>query len=226
MIHPSTIILDHEHEQSRREQCSCDDICSKSGVDESVQMTALQRGSEECVKITLLSSYLTFTKATSPHRTFLTSLKDECILRTSDEALTMPHSKKAMEEELRALEENQTWEVVKLPSHKKPIHSRWVFTIKYLSDESIEQYKARLVAQGYTETHGIDYGETFAPGANMNTIRFLIFLAAHFNWPLLQNNVKDAFLHGTLEDEICIKKPPGYFNVQSKTNDVCKLKKA
>ena len=68
--------------------------------------------------------------------------------------------------------------------------------------------------------------ETFALVAKMNPIRILISLAPHFNWPLLQYDVKNAFLHGILREEIYMKMPPGYFNIQSKNNDVCKLKKA
>ena len=126
-----------EHKQSHQMPCLCDYICSNSSVDEFALMNDVQKRYEECDKTTPypLSNYLTFTSATSPYRTFLTSLKDDYIPRTSDKA--MPHSMKAMEEELRALEENQTWELVKLSSHKKPIRCRWVFTIKYLSDRCI-----------------------------------------------------------------------------------------
>ena len=67
---------------------------------------------------------------------------------------------------------------------KKPIGCRWVFSIKYLSNGSIERYKARLVAQGYTQIYGIDYEETFAPVAKMNTIRILVTLVVQFNWYL------------------------------------------
>ena len=70
-----------------------------------------------------------------------------------------------MEEELRALLVNQTWDIINLPPMKKPIGCRWVFIVKYLSDGKIERYKARLVAQGYNQTYGIDYGETFSPVA-------------------------------------------------------------
>ena len=113
-----------EHKQSHQMPCLCDDTCSNSSVDEFSQMNVVQKRYEERDKTTpyLLSNYLTFTRATSPYRTFLTSLKDKYIPRTSDKAI--PHWKKAMEEELRALEENQTWEVVKVSSHKKPIGCR------------------------------------------------------------------------------------------------------
>ena len=112
-----------------------------------------------------ISSYMTFSKATNQYRTFLTTLHHEYIPKTSAEALTIPHWKLAMEEELNALEANHTWDVVQLPPTKKPIGCRWVFTVKYLSNGQIERYKARLVAQGYSQTYGIDYGETFAPVA-------------------------------------------------------------
>ena len=87
-----------------------------------------------------------------------------------------------MEEELRALEVNQTWDIVNLPPMKKPIECRWVFTVKYLSDGNIERHKARLVAQGYNQTYSIDYGETFALVEKMNTIRILIALGVQHNW--------------------------------------------
>ena len=130
-----------------------------------------------------------------------------------------------MEEELRALEENRTWDIVNLPPMKKPKGCRWVFTMKYLSDGKIERYKARLVAKGYNHTYGIDYGETFAPVAKMNTIRILIALAVQHDWTLQQYDVKNAFLHGDLEEEISMKIPPRYSAIYN-ISQVCRLKKA
>ena len=89
-----------------------------------------------------------------------------------------------MKEELNALEMNETWELAQLPPMKKPIGCRCVFSIKYLSNGSIERYKACLVAQGYAQIYGIDYEETFAPIAKMNTIRILVVLAVQFSWSL------------------------------------------
>ncbi len=71
-----------------------------------------------------------------------------------------------MNVEMEALEQNKTWELVKLP----PVGCKWVFTVKYKADGTIERYKAQLVAKGYTQTYGIDYLETFAPVAKMNTV--------------------------------------------------------
>ena len=78
--------------------------------------------------------------------------------------------KKAMDEEMEAIEKSNTWEMGSLPIDKKIMGSRWVFTIKYHFDGSIARYKARLVAQGYTQSYGIDYFETFALVAKLNTI--------------------------------------------------------
>ena len=120
---------------------------------------------------------ITFSKATHQHKALLTSLHNEYIPMNYNEALTIPHWKQAMIEELKALETNHTWDIIHLPPLKRSIDCKWVFTIKYLSDGRIERYKASLVAQGYNQIYGIDYGETFALVAKMNTIRILIALA-------------------------------------------------
>ena len=130
-----------------------------------------------------------------------------------------------MNVEIEALEKNKTWELVKLPAGKKLVGCKWVYTVKYRADGSIERYKARLVAKGYTQTYGIDYQETFAPVAKMNTVRVLLSLAANYNWDLQQFDVKNAFLHGELEEEIYMEVPSGYDNNLA-AHTVCKLKKA
>ena len=62
-----------------------------------------------------------------------------------------------MSEEMRALEKNKTWEIVELPKGKKPKGCKWVFTIQYRAYGTLERYKPRLVANGYTQTYGVDY---------------------------------------------------------------------
>ncbi|CAL9011071.1 unnamed protein product [Prunus brigantina] len=125
---------------------------------------------------------------------------------------------------MKALEKNQTWTLETIPRGKKTIGCRWVFTIKHNADGSIERYKARLVVKGYTQTYGIDYEETFAPVAKLNTVRVLLSLAVNLDWPLHQFDVKNAFLHGELTKEVYMDIPPGYNTTQ--TGTVCKSRKA
>ena len=133
--------------------------------------------------------------------------------------------KNAMKIEMEALEKNKTWDLVELPKGKSPVGCKWVFTVKYKADGSLERYKARLVAKGYTQTYGIGYLETFALVAKMNTVRVLLSLAANLGWCMQQFDVKNAFLHGDLDEEIYMEIPPGFgFNLEG--NKVCKLKKA
>lgn len=103
-------------------------------------------------------------------------------------------------EEMNALEKNGTWKLVNLPKDKKTIECKWVFTVTCKADGSVERYKARLVAKGFTQTLGIDYQETLAPVAEMNSIRVLLSFAVNYSWPLHQLNVKNAFLNGNLEE--------------------------
>ena len=132
---------------------------------------------------------------------------------------------KAMELEMEALKKNNTWEMVELEKGKKTIGCRWVFSVKYGANGKVERYKARLVAKGYTQIYGIDFQETFSPVAKLNTIRVLLSFAANLDWPLHQFDVKNAFLHGDLEEEIYMDPPPGYEGLGNE-GSVCKLKKA
>lgn len=94
------------------------------------------------------------------------------------------------------------------------------FSLKYKSDGSLDRYKARFDAKGYTQTYGIDYLETFAHVAKINTIRILISLVATKDWPLHQLNVKNAFLHGDLEEDVYMDVPPRYQQIVGR-NKVC-----
>jgi hypothetical protein len=127
-----------------------------------------------------------------------------------EEALKNLKWAEVMEAEMDALQRNGTWSIVSLPSGIKPVGCKWIFNLKHRADGTIDRYKARLVAKGYTQSFGIDNQETFAPVAKMNTIRVLLSLAANFGWPLKQFNVKNAFLHGDLEEEVYMQLPPGF----------------
>ena len=121
------------------------------------------------------------------------------------------------------MEINQTWDLVPLPKGKKEIGCKWVFVKK--EDSSGIRYKARLVAKGYAQKEGIDYNEIFSPVVKHSSIRILLALVAQFNLELAQLDVKTAFLHGDLEEEIYIAQSVG-FRVVGHQHLVCRLKKS
>jgi len=89
-----------------------------------------------------------------------------------------PKWTQAIQEEMEALQKNNTWMLISLPKGKKTLGCKWVFSIKYKVDRFIYRYKARLVAKGFTQTYGIDYTETLSPVAKLNIVRFLLSLVA------------------------------------------------
>ncbi|TYK15005.1 cysteine-rich RLK RECEPTOR-like protein kinase [Cucumis melo var. makuwa] len=118
-----------------------------------------------------------------------------------------------------------TWYIVELPKEKKTVRCKWMFTVKCKTDGSVERYKARLVAKGLTQIYGVDYQETFAPFAKINSIRISLSIAVNFDTPLYQFDVKNVFLNGELEEEVFMDLPPG-FNVGLGIDKVCKLKRS
>ncbi|RVW12231.1 Retrovirus-related Pol polyprotein from transposon RE1 [Vitis vinifera] len=137
-----------------------------------------------------------------PHR------HNRAIPNSVQEALADRRWKAAVNEEMKSLQKNETWELVECPPGKKPVGYRWIYIVKYKVDDSIERFKVRLVAKGYTQTYGIDYAETFTPVAKINTVRVLLSLATNLDWPLQQFDVKNAFLHGELSEEVYMDLPP------------------
>ena len=131
----------------------------------------------------------------------------------------------AMEAEMNMIHKNGTWKLVERPKGKNIIGVKWVFRVKYNSDGSINKYKARLVVKGYAQQPGVDYGETFAPVAQHDTIRLIIALAAHLGWKIFHLDVKSAFLNGDLEEEIYVNQPEGFIE-EGKEDKVYLLKKA
>jgi len=131
----------------------------------------------------------------------------------------------AMDEEINAIEKNDTWELVDLPAEKDCIGVKWIYKTKLNADGEVVKHKARLVAQGFSQQPGIDYNETFAPVARLDTVRLVLAIAAQHNWKVHQMDVKSAFLNGFLEEEVYVKQPPGY-EVKGEEGKVYKLKKA
>ncbi|CAI7893011.1 unnamed protein product [Closterium sp. NIES-53] len=131
--------------------------------------------------------------------------------------------KKAMESELKSIEENGMWELVELPKGLKAITSKWLFKIKSDTDGKIERYKSRLVAKGYQQKEKVDYKELFAPVVKPTTLRTLLTGAAIKVWVVKQMDVTTAFLNGILEEEIFMAQQEGFDDGSGR---VWKLKKA
>jgi hypothetical protein len=130
-----------------------------------------------------------------------------------------------MTEEYQFIIKNDVWEIVPRPKRKDVVSSKWLYKIKHVADGSIEKYKARSVARGFSQKEGIDYEETFAPVARYTSIRTIIALSAKMKWKLHQMDVKTTFLNGVIEEEVYIEQPQG-FEVEDRKTHVCKMKKA
>ncbi|KAJ6883706.1 hypothetical protein NC652_030829 [Populus alba x Populus x berolinensis] len=142
-----------------------------------------------------------------------------------DEAITEEKWIEAMDEEIHAIEKNDTWKLTYLPENKKAIGVKWVYKTKKNAKGEVQRYKARLMAKGYKQREGIDYGEVFAPEARLKTIRLMISLAAQHRWKIYQLDVKSAFMNGFLEEEIYVEQSLGYIDAENE-GKVYKLKKA
>ena len=112
-----------------------------------------------------------------------------------------------MQKEYNSLLENQNWDLVPLPSRRKLVRFRWVYMTKREIDGQVSRYKARLVTKGFQQVHGIDYDETFAPVAKMDSKRLTLSIAVAKGWEVHQMDVNNAFLHGDLSEEIYMDQP-------------------
>lgn len=118
-----------------------------------------------------------------------------------------PQWRKAVEEEFESLKKNQTFQQIDRPSNARIIGSRWVFRIKRKGDNTIDRYKARLVARGYSQIEGVDFKETYAPVASMLTVRLFLALVVQLGLKYVQFDVKTAFLNGDLSENILMELP-------------------
>jgi hypothetical protein len=130
-----------------------------------------------------------------------------------------------MHEELNNFTRNQVWELVERPKGHNVIGTKWVYRKKQDQDGIVVRNKARLVARGYTQVEGLDFGETYASVARLEAIRILLTYACTHNIKLYQMNVKSVFLNGYINEEVCVEQLPG-FEDDKKPNHVYKLKKA
>ena len=144
------------------------------------------------------------------------------------EAMASPERSKwqgAVTEELQSLQKHEVWELVELPEGRKAVGNRWVFKVKVNAEGEVERYKARLVAQGYSQKYGSDYNETFSPVVRPESVRMVLAIAAKRGFRVHHMDVNTAFLNGILSDEVYMDQPQGYA-VKGKENLVCKLKRS
>lgn len=123
-----------------------------------------------------------------------------------------------MDQELIALELNETWTIVDLPPNKKPIDYKWIYKYKFRADGIVERAKALLVAKGFTQREGIDFHDTFSPVAKLVFIRCLLAIAAIKGWDLQQFDVNNAFLYGDLDEELYMKPTSRPLRSQNKSS--------
>ena len=131
-----------------------------------------------------------------------------------------------MDEEMQSLQKNQTWKLASLPKGKKAIGCKWVYAMKDgVPDKNNIRCKARLVSKGYAQMEEVDYNEVFSPVAKHSSIKILLALVAQLDLELVQMDVKTAFLHEDLDEEIYMNQPDG-FKVTGKEKMVCRLEKS
>lgn len=146
--------------------------------------TALQKGKCQCTYP--ISSYVTYDHLSSGSCSFVASIDSVGILRSVHQALSHPGWRDAMLQEMNALTEKGTWDLVNLPIGQKVVGSKWIFAVKFNFDESV----ACLVAKGYAQTDCL-----------------FISLAATYDWPLYQIDIKNAFLHGDFQEKVYMEQP-------------------
>jgi hypothetical protein len=105
-----------------------------------------------------------------------------------------------MVEEMDSLDKNEAWDIVELPAGRKYVGSKWLFKKKFNEEGKVEKYKSWLVAKGYSQVEGIEFGEIFSPVAKLTSIRFIFSIVVSFYLEVEQMDVKTTFLLGDLEE--------------------------
>jgi hypothetical protein len=151
------------------------------------------------------------------HYSFVSSIEPFRV----EEALLDPDWLLAMQEELNNFKRNEVWTLVPRPK-QNVVGTKWVFRNKQDEHGVVTRNKARLVAKDYAQVTGLDFEETFAPVARLESIRILLAYAAHHSFRLFQMDVKSAFLNGPIKEEVYVEQPPG-FEDERYPDHVCKL---
>ena len=115
-----------------------------------------------------------------------------------------------MQEEYSSIMKNDVWEVVPRPEGKSVVTSRWLYKVKHVADGSIEKFKVRFVARGFSQVEGVDYEESSSHVARYTLTLSIISIALDMGWKIHQMDVKTAFLNGFIQEEVCIEQPQGF----------------
>jgi hypothetical protein len=115
-----------------------------------------------------------------------------------------------MHEKLENFDRNQVWTLVDPIRDVNVIGTKWVFKNKQGEDSEVVRNKAHLVAQGYSQVEGLDFGETFAHVAHLEAIRIMLAFATYKGFKLYQMDVKSVFLNGVIQEEFYVRQPPGF----------------
>ncbi|RVW98813.1 Retrovirus-related Pol polyprotein from transposon TNT 1-94 [Vitis vinifera] len=166
---------------------------------------AVRKGTRSTRNPHPIYNFLSYHRLSSPYSAFVSAISSVSLPKSTHEALSHPGWRQAMVDEMAALHSNGTWDLVVLPL--------------------VDRLKARLVAKGYTQVYGSDYGDTFSPVAKIASVRLLLSMAAMCSWPLYQLDIKNAFLHGDLVEEVYMEQPPG-FVAQGESGLVCRLRRS
>jgi hypothetical protein len=123
----------------------------------------------------------------------------------------------AMIEEYQSIMKNDVWDIVLRPKEKSVVTSKWLYKIKHAADGSVEEFKARFVARGFSQKEGIYYEEAFSPVARYTSIRATMAIAAKMGWKLHRMDIEIAFLNGAIKEEVYVEQPQGFETHDSQT---------
>ena len=219
------------YEKMRTIQAETNDQGIDSIDENNTQIIELRRSKRPKMTKSFGSDFVTFlVEGTRNESTTLIPIcfNTEADSKTFEEAMKSQDAsfwKEAINDEIQSIMTNRTWELVDLPPGSKPISCKWIFKKKLKVDGTIDKFKVRLVAKGFTQKYGMDYFDTYSPVARIATIRMLLALASIKNWVIHQMDVKTAFLNGDLEEEVYMRQPEG-FVVNGQEHKVCKLVKS
>lgn len=163
---------------------------------------------------------------TKPKTKFSLNVQTRPIIpATVNQALRDRKWRNSMSLEFDAVTRNHTYDLVPPAPNQNVIDTKWIFTLKYLPNGEIDRHKSRIVARGFNQRYGIDYAETFSPVIKLTTVRLALEHAVRNDWTIRQLDVNNAFLQGTLQDEVYVSQPPGFVD-KDRPHHVCRLRKA